>query len=233
MKRNNIVKFVMFTFVLGGFLYGFISSQYKIFPYEQIRAVKNFIHPSKNSETPGYLHRKTFFEVFGVESDVVMVGDSITFGAEWNEVFKNTSIVNRGIGGDTASGILNRIDSIISTKAKKAFVMVGINDISKGTSVDEVYSSYALIIQKLKRANITPYIQSTIYAGESLSSLNSSISSLNEKLEKLAEKEGLIFIDLNKGLSSGGLLNKKFTKDDVHLNGQGYLVWKNLINQYM
>jgi lysophospholipase L1-like esterase len=163
-----------------------------------------------------------------------MVGDSITYGAEWHEMFKNTAIVNRGIGGDTAAGILNRIDSIISTGAKKSFIMVGINDLNNGTSVNDVYLSYELIIEKLKQANITPYIQSTIYAGEKLSSdLNTSISSLNSKLEKLSKKENLIYIDLNKGLSSDGLLNKKFTKDDVHLNGERYLIWRNLISPYI
>jgi len=44
--------------------------------------------------------------------------------------------------------------------------MVGFNDLNKGTAVNDVYSSYELIIEKLKRANITPYIQSTLYAGE-------------------------------------------------------------------
>ena len=111
--------------------------------------------------------------------------------------------------------------------------MVGFNDLNKGTAVNDVYSSYELIIEKLKRANITLYIQSTLYAGEKLSGLNPSISSLNKKLQKLAKKEGLIYIDLNKGLSSNGLLNKKFTKDDVHLNVQGYLVWKNLLSPYI
>jgi len=220
-------------FVVISYGYGVITVQYKVFPFDEIRAVKNFLHPSKSKSSPGYLHRKSFFEVHGVTSDIVMVGDSITDGAEWHEMFENASIVNRGISGDTAEGILNRIDSIISTGAKKAFIMVGINDLNGSVSVNNIYLSYELIIKKLKQANITPYIQSTIYAGERLSGLNSSISSLNEKLKELARKKGLVYINLNKGLSSDGLLNKKYTKDDVHLNGQGYLVWKNLISPYI
>jgi lysophospholipase L1-like esterase len=237
MNKEFVSKFsfsmVGLFFVLLSYSYGVITVQYKVFPFNEIRAVKNFISQSESRFSPKYLHRKSFFEVHGVKSDIVMIGDSITEGAEWDEIFKNSSIVNRGIGGDTAKGILNRIDSIISTGAKKSFIMVGINDLNKGVSVDDVYSSYKFIIAELKRANITPYIQSTIYAGEKLSNLNSSISSLNVKLEKLAKKEGLIYIDLNEELSPDGLLKNRFTKDDVHLNGQGYWVWKKLIGQYI
>jgi len=236
-KKESVSKisyFIMsFVFVAISYGYGVITVQYKVFPFDEIRAIKNFLLPSESKLSAGYLHKVSFFEVHGVASDIVMIGDSITNGAEWHEMFKNSSIVNRGIGGDTAKGILNRMDSITSTRAKKSFIMVGINDLNKGVSVNELYFSYALIIKKLKQAGITPYIQSTLYAGEKLSGLNSDILSLNEKLKVLAKKEGLVYIDLNEVLSPDGLLNKKYTKDDVHLNGEGYLVWKNLISPYI
>lgn len=39
-------------------------------------------------------------------TDVVMIGESITDGAEWREVFPNVAIVNRGINGDKCAGVL-------------------------------------------------------------------------------------------------------------------------------
>ena len=153
-----------------------------------------------------------------------MIGDLITEGAEWHELFENYSIVNRGISGDTAEGILNRIDSITSTKAKKSFIMVGINDFKRGDSATYIYLNYKKIIKILKNKNIKPYIQSTIYAGKRRSELNSSIVLLNKKLKELSKEEGLVYIDLNSKLSSNGLLNRKYSEDDIHLNGEGYLV---------
>ena len=180
-----------------------------------------------------YLRKKSFFECHGINADIVMIGDSITEGAEWHELFEKHSIVNRGISGDTAEGILNRIDSIISTKAKKFFIMVGINDFKGGASVSMVYSNYKEIIKILNEKNMIPYIQSTVYAGERRSNLNVNISSLNKKLKKLSEKKGFVYIDLNSKLSSNYLLNKKYSEDDVHLNGEGYSVWKNIISKYI
>ena len=239
-RSTNFSKINLFVTVLFlicfSYFYGVVTVQYKVFPFNQIRYVKNFIYPSNTNnsiKSPKYLHAKSFFEIHGIKADIVMVGDSITDGAEWHEMIRSHTIVNRGIGGDTTDGIINRISSIISTKAKKSFIMVGINDLNKGYSVEKVFSNYEGIVNELKLANIKPYIQSTIYAGERLSSLNESIISLNNKLKSLSEKEGIVYIDLNKELSTGGILNKKYTEDDVHLNGEGYLVWKKLISPYL
>ena len=162
-----------------------------------------------------------------------MIGDSITDGAEWQELFKNHAVVNRGIGGDTTEGVLNRMSSIISSNSEKAFIMIGINDFGRGDSVNDVYSNYQQIIKELKSNQIMPYIQSTILANGNAARLNSSISELNIKLKELAAKEGLVYVDLNEGLSSNGILKNEFTRDGVHLNGKGYFVWKGMIEPYL
>ena len=162
-----------------------------------------------------------------------MIGDSITDGAEWHELLKSNDVVNRGIGGDTTKGVLNRMSSITSSNAQIAFIMIGINDISRGESVNDIYKNYKEIIKNLKVSQITPYIQSTILANGNAVNLNSSIAELNEKLKLLASEEGLIYIDLNKGLSPNGALKNEFTRDGVHLNGKGYSVWKSLIAPYI
>ena len=48
--------------------------------------------------------------------DVVMIGDSLTDGAEWREIFPDQKIVNRGIDSDTTDGVLARLDEIVSIK---------------------------------------------------------------------------------------------------------------------
>ena len=57
---------------------------------------------------------------------------------------------------------------------------------------------------------------------------------LNLRLKELSEKENIVFIDLNKVLSENGKLNESYSsKDDIHLNGDGYSVWKNSIKKYV
>lgn len=234
MKRSTaILSVLLFSFL--SYTYGVITVQYKTFPFEVIRTVKNILIGSSDSRSPKYFHKKSFFETFGQNDyDIVFIGDSITEGAEWEDIFPDYKIANRGVGGDTTSGILERIDSVVSTKANKAFIMVGINDFSKGVSTYDVFSNYKKIVEELKKNGFKVYIQSTILAGDRVSGLNSSIISLNKKLKDLTESdEKLTYIDLNKSLSGNGLLSEKFTQDDVHLNGSGYKAWKNTIKKYL
>ena len=48
-----------------------------------------------------YYQRATLFEELPVtSSDIIFLGNSITNGAEWAELFKNKHVKNRGISGD-------------------------------------------------------------------------------------------------------------------------------------
>lgn len=233
MKRNTAF-FVVLIFSFLSYFYGLLTIQYQIFPFEVIRTTKNLITGNTNNTSPNYLHKKSFFETFGQkEYDIVFIGDSITDGAEWEDMFPKYKIANRGISGDTTSGILNRMDSILSTQASKAFIMVGINDFNRGDSVDTVFNNYKKIIETLKINGLKVYIQSTILGGNRVSGLNEKINSLNSKLKVLSEKNNLTYINLNNNLSENGLLSTAFTLDDIHLNGEGYKAWKASIKKYV
>jgi len=247
-KKNRIWWISILFVAIIAYGFGLITVKYRIFPYKQIKYIKNFIVAYKesgdkrNSLKAGkkeiyknyYFDKKSFFEVNGSKADIVMIGDSITDGAEWSELFPNISIVNRGIGGDTTRGVLNRMETIYSTNAKKAFVMIGVNDLGENISVDETLSNYEKIITKLKQHRITPYIQSVLFVGDKYAYKNNDISKLNLKLKEFSEKENVIFIDLNKVLSENGKLRKSYSsKDNIHLNGEGYYIWKNSIKKYI
>jgi len=226
------ILMIVMCLVLG-FFSGFLSLHYKSFPYKQVRYVKNIISPKNKVVTSLYKDRKSFFEEFRSKSDIVMIGDSITFRAEWGEVLPGVLVINRGIGGDTVKGVLNRFDSIKSTEASKAFIMIGVNDVINDHPVKEIYAQYSLLVNKLKESNITPYIQSTLYVGKSLYPLNKRIGQLNQKLKELSINEGVAYIDVNTKLAPNDLLGASFTSDDIHMNGRGYLLWKDMILPYV
>ena len=62
---------------------------------------KNNLKAGTKTNKYYYSDKKSFFEVNGSKADIVMIGGSIIDRAEWNELFSNISIVNRGISGDT------------------------------------------------------------------------------------------------------------------------------------
>lgn len=164
-----------------------------------------------------------------------MIGDSITSVGEWSEIFPNVRISNRGISGETAEDILKRMGPIFAVDPEKAFVMVGINDIYDGQSVDNVFRNYINIVEQLQKAHITVYIQSTIecviaHCGNRIHK----VRALNQGLKAYADDHNIIFIDLNKRLASGqqGLLYD-YTYDGIHLRAAGFIQWKEMIKQYV
>ena len=53
-----------------------------------------------------------FEELAVTPGDTVFLGDSITEGGSWHELFPDSSVRNRGIGGDVTAGVLARIDQV-------------------------------------------------------------------------------------------------------------------------
>ena len=57
---------------------------------------------------------------------------------------------------------------------------------------------------------------------------------MNLYLRELAKEFSLQYIDLFSHLSdSQNQLDERYTLDGLHLNGQAYLVWKQVIEQYI
>lgn len=194
------------------FLYGVITVQYKIPPFNTI---KQFISPG-----PSY--------------EVVFIGDSITNRASWEELFPSLKSANRGIPGDTTNDVLKRMDSIYSTNARKAFIMIGTNDIGIGTEVNDIVENYKNIISNLAAHGMRVYVQSTILAGNQKAERNKKIMALNNRLKKMAdENESLTYIDLNAGLAKDSVLESRYSQDGIHLNSSGYAVWKDMIKNYI
>jgi lysophospholipase L1-like esterase len=213
-----------------------VTIQYKIFPYQQVKLIVQTIYSLTNVRHSDYFfHKKSFFEQHGKPPyDVVFIGDSLTDDAEWEDLFPSLQIANRGIDGDRTDGVLNRLESIYSTSASKAFIMIGINDFSFGTNVNDVFRNYKIIVDKLVDQGMEVYIQSTILAGRQRNAVNKNLMLLNQRLQHLAKQnKSIAYIDLNTSLSQNSLLNEKYTRDGTHLNGDGYAIWKELIKPYI
>jgi lysophospholipase L1-like esterase len=187
-----------------------------------------------------YWHERTsFFSAFAHKADVVMIGDSLTDGAEWAEVFPGQDIVNRGIDSDTTDGVLARLDGILALEPKQAFVMIGINDFAdRRVTVESVFANYRSIVSRLNRAGARVFVQSTLPCNEakgawkSCAALNPKIRQLNARLATLASAR-VTFVDMAPLVAADGGLKSELTYDGVHLNGQGYRLWKDAIARFM
>jgi len=171
------------------------------------------------------------------KSDIVFLGDSLTDRCEWSELFGRCGIINRGIDGDTTDGVLNRLDEITGMYPDKIFIMIGGGDIIVGRSIPCIEDNYKKIIARIRQKSpLTKiYLQSilpTVYRIVPLP--REIIRGLNGKLRRMADNRHVYFIDLYGAMiDATGDLNPSYSTDGVHLNGQGYQVWKETIYPYI
>ena len=197
-----------------------------------------------NKYSTFYYQRATLFEELPVTSkDIIFLGNSITNGGEWAELLNNRHVKNRGISGDICMGVYDRLDAILKGKPAKIFLLIGINDVSRGTSADTIVNRIALIAQKVKKDSPKTklYLQSVLPVTDYYKKFNGhtsrwqTVSEINKGLKTLAEKEQLIYIDLYSHFvdNETGKMNIDYTNDGLHLLGKGYLKWIEIIKPYV
>lgn len=155
------------------------------------------------------------------------VGDSLTQRGLWSEFFPDLHVANRGIGTDTSEGILNRLDSVISSHPTVVFVMIGVNDIAHAIETEITLSNVRAITERLSAAlpDATIVLQSVL-PSEGID--EAIVRHLNDGYGKIAsEFNKVYFIDMHKKfLDEAGNRNVAlYSPDGVHLNGDGYRIW--------
>ncbi len=191
-----------------------------------------------------YMQRKTLFEKLPNSlHDIIFLGDSITDGGEWVELFGDPRMKNRGISGDVTWGVLDRLTEVTEGKPDKIFLMIGVNDLARGKGVEEIVANHEKIVERIRRE--TPftqlYLQSVLPVNPVFGKFKKhtdkteQIMAINKQLKALAEKTPkTTYIDLFPHFATeDNLFNPKYTNDGLHLTGDGYMLWKSLIEEYV
>jgi len=191
-----------------------------------------------------YYQRASLLESLPVSSkDIVFLGNSITNGGEWSELFNDKHVKNRGISGDVAMGVYDRLNPILKGKPAKIFLLIGVNDLARGTSADSIVMEIGLIVQKIRKDSPRTklYLQSILPVSnqfkmfESHTSRAADIPNINARLAKLSDNEKVIYVDLYTHFVDyeTGKMKSEYTNDGLHLLGNGYLLWRDTILPYV
>ena len=175
--------------------------------------------------------------------DIIFLGNSITNGGEWAELLNNKHVKNRGISGDVCMGVYDRLDAILKGKPAKIFLLIGINDVSRGTPTDTIVNRIGKIVKKIKKNSPKTklYLQSILPVTDHYKMFGNHtrhwqmVKGINEKLVGLAESEKVTYIDLYSHFvdSVTGKMNVQYSNDGLHLLGKGYLKWAEIVKPYV
>lgn len=197
--------------------------------------------PAKRTELYG--QRASLFKELGVDSTtIVFFGNSLTHGCEWHELLRMPNVVNRGINGDTADGMDERIETVTTGKPAKIFFLCGANDVSHNLTPDSIAKAVIAVVDKMREQ--TPetkiYLQSLLPINNSfnrykaMAGKEETIRQVNALLEPLAAERGVTWINLYPAFCDDeGNLKKELTNDGLHLLAPGYLIWKDIVMPYV
>ena len=187
-----------------------------------------------------------FREQNQIFQNVVLVGDSITEGFDVTKYLPGRRVINRGIGADVIGndlkpddkrGVLKRLDeSFFNLPATDAFLLIGINDLGDSHTPDQLEAGYREILEKVKQGapRLKVHVQSLLPTRGNFAKHNANVNDFNERLQKLAKEFGYDYIDLHSLLADDkGELKQELTTDGLHINADGYKIWKAEIEKKM
>ena len=195
---------------------------------EQILAVKAYY------ENKIKLYEEENLKYDDYEVDVVFIGDSLTDGYDLNHYYGDTNLIisNRGIGGETTTGLLSRMEvSVYDLKPKVVVMLIGANN------MDKMFNDYEELLKGLKENLPTTkvVILSLTAMGDEWGRKNQLAAYNNVKIEILADKYGFDFVDLFTPLLdvSTGEVYEGYTVDGGHFTPLGYEIVTSIVKPYV
>lgn len=174
------------------------------------------------------------FDVLPISSDgIVFLGDSLTDGGRWNEIFPGLKTFNRGVSADRTEHVLARLDQVTKGQPRMIFIMIGTNDLKYGVKQKTIISNYRKILNSIKTQSpkTKVFVQSLI---PRKAEFREGIETINDELVLLSKESDCTYIDLYPAfLDKDGSIKNEYSNDELHLLGPGYLKWKELIEPYI
>lgn len=181
------------------------------------------------------------------KGQIVFIGDSITDLYILDDHYADLPLAsyNRGIGGDTTSGVLHRLKvSVFDIAPSVVVLMIGTNDINGGIDNDEILQRYTSIIDSIYATlpEVDLYCMSIIPQNKDLETYTqiqvdlttAAILAINPRIQALAESRGATYLDLFSLLADENhLLIQSYSDDGIHLNQNGLSVWTALLKPYL
>lgn len=183
-------------------------------------------------------HRQPRLDQFAKEpvvtGRIIFLGNSITEMGNWKKVLNDTTVVNRGIGGDITYGVLKRLKDITDRRPSKLFILLGINDIGKDIPDVVIADNYLKIVKEIhtKCPETKIYVQSVLPINSTLPHFpqhydkEEHVLAVNKLLQANAQAGSYTFVDIfHLFVDANQRLDSRYTYEGLHLRPEAYPIW--------
>lgn len=172
-------------------------------------------------------------------SPVLFTGSSSI--RKWDDaetIFARHKVLNRGIGGAVLNDIIFYADDLIFRYNPKQIVLyIGENDLPDSTSTaDSILNRTIRLMQAIRRRlPDVPVLYISMKPSPSREQYLQKAVAANELIRKyLATDKHARYIDIfTPMLNNGKLRPELFVKDMLHMNAQGYAIWRKAVEKYL
>lgn len=149
---------------------------------------------------------------------ILFIGDSLTFGFGVKEEYRwvnlctsalNITSINKGLNGDSTSGMLCRsYEDIVLNSPSYVCIMGGTNDFFMNLSVDSVIENLILLSQEAMNNNIIPILCTPIPVNPEMAksfwdefidyeTVNYKLIQLKHRIKDFCENNNIFYIDMH------------------------------------
>ena len=169
----------------------------------------------------------------------ILLGDSLTLWFPTSMLPGRKTWLNQAISGENSGGLRNRLYLLDETTPEAVFIMVGINDLLWGNAEADLVYNVRMIINYLQQTHpdTRVVVQSILpHGGEAstwegrdrlLTIAPDRIREINDQIKLVTIETGVDYLNLYPLFATGdGYLRPDLTTDGLHLNENGYMVWR-------
>lgn len=164
----------------------------------------------------------------------LFIGDSITEGFDLERYFPGNDFTNHGISGYSSAEVLDTIHTgWFKNRPDMVFLCIGTNDLARDYDKDETLNNIKQLIGKIREFSpegVRIILTSLFPTRHNPPRKNPAIDKLNLEIHRLAVEENINYLHINPFFKDEyGQMDRKFTKDGLHLNPDAYEKWKEIL----
>lgn len=242
MKSNSMLCIILLIIsILGNvlFLFLLVMSERSSHPIEQALDRHGIIKMDEKHRSDYWICKgwENSISQLNLRFDIVFLGNSLTYGGNFQEYFPGVKLCNLGVSGSTLCDMRRRIPLLKAAKPRKLFLMAGANDLLV-SSIDQYIDEYTKLITEIRKTlpNIQIYVQTILPMNSDAGPKRIApdvIIEANDRLSILSSELNVTFVDLYTRYNQNDSLPKEFSKDGLHLNQEAYSVWAETIYEFI